>query len=376
MKSDRDTPPAADELEVSIFGPGYGECIVVHYGDGNWLIIDSCIDPEKKPVALSYLQRLGVDPSKAVKLVAATHWHDDHVRGLSSVVKGCSSAFFCCSSALKSQDFINLSQIYATAPIDMPAGPQEFNNIFTILKDRRGESSYKPIKWSHNDQVILRQEVLLGSEKISVTLHSLSPSDEMLTKAAEEIAQHYEKVRSGIPPGRLVPNHPNHVSVAMNLKIGTRSVLLGSDLEQTGNPLTGWAAVCSSFTREPGKSQIYKVAHHASASGHHEEIWQNMLDDKPISFITPFKNGVHKIPTIADQSQILALTDKAYLTANPQLKRAPPKRSPKIEATLKAATIERRRSIDFVGQIRLRAPILNASDAGSISLYDGAYLLA
>ena len=26
--------PASDELEVSIFGPGVGECIVLHVGDG------------------------------------------------------------------------------------------------------------------------------------------------------------------------------------------------------------------------------------------------------------------------------------------------------------------------------------------------------
>lgn len=38
-------PPALNEVEISVFGPGYGEAIAVHTGNGNWLLVDSCIDP-------------------------------------------------------------------------------------------------------------------------------------------------------------------------------------------------------------------------------------------------------------------------------------------------------------------------------------------
>jgi len=34
--------PEKDEIEVSIFGPGYGECIVIHIGNNEWVVID-CI---------------------------------------------------------------------------------------------------------------------------------------------------------------------------------------------------------------------------------------------------------------------------------------------------------------------------------------------
>lgn len=43
---DYGAPPAADEIEFSLFGPGYGEAVAVHLGDGTWLLIDSCIDPD------------------------------------------------------------------------------------------------------------------------------------------------------------------------------------------------------------------------------------------------------------------------------------------------------------------------------------------
>ena len=37
-------PPASDVFEVSIFGPGKGESIVVHIGNGRWIVVDSCRD--------------------------------------------------------------------------------------------------------------------------------------------------------------------------------------------------------------------------------------------------------------------------------------------------------------------------------------------
>jgi hypothetical protein len=71
------TPPSPDELEISIFGPGYGECIVAHLGDNSWFVVDSCIDVyTKRPAALTYFEKIGVNPSVSVKQIIATHWHD------------------------------------------------------------------------------------------------------------------------------------------------------------------------------------------------------------------------------------------------------------------------------------------------------------
>ena len=53
--------PAPDSIDISIFGPGIGECCVFHIGDGKWFVVDSCTDTSGSPVALTYLQQLGVD---------------------------------------------------------------------------------------------------------------------------------------------------------------------------------------------------------------------------------------------------------------------------------------------------------------------------
>ena len=67
-------PPSDREIEVSIFGPGYGECIVVHAGGNEWAIIDACLDKAGHPAALAYLRQIGVDPAVSVRAVIANDW--------------------------------------------------------------------------------------------------------------------------------------------------------------------------------------------------------------------------------------------------------------------------------------------------------------
>jgi len=50
------------------------------------MVVDSCLDEHDSPVSLAYLKKLGIDAAKQVLIVVASHWHDDHVHGLSAVV--------------------------------------------------------------------------------------------------------------------------------------------------------------------------------------------------------------------------------------------------------------------------------------------------
>jgi len=76
-------------------------------GDGLWAIVDSCIDRDNggRPAALEFLEAIGLDVANQVVLIAATHWHDDHVKGLAAIVRSCPSARVVTSTALKSDEF-------------------------------------------------------------------------------------------------------------------------------------------------------------------------------------------------------------------------------------------------------------------------------
>lgn len=93
------TPPKSDEFELSLFGPGIGECIVAHLGNNEWVIVDSCINSSSKdPIAFEYLNNIGVNPLEDVKLIVISHWHSDHIKGASNLVKECREAMVCYSA--------------------------------------------------------------------------------------------------------------------------------------------------------------------------------------------------------------------------------------------------------------------------------------
>ena len=99
--------PAPDEIEFSLFGPGIGECATVHIGDGKWIIVDSCANPQtKEPAVLEYFELLRVEPEQAIKLVVATHWHEDHVAGIAKILRRATNANFVCSDALRCDEFL------------------------------------------------------------------------------------------------------------------------------------------------------------------------------------------------------------------------------------------------------------------------------
>jgi glyoxylase-like metal-dependent hydrolase (beta-lactamase superfamily II) len=109
-----ENPPLTDEVEVSVFGPGFGECIVVHLTEQSWLVVDSCIDARtKEPAALVYFEKIGVDAAKDVRFVISTHWHDDHIRGIGRVVGKCELAKFVCAHGLGSKEFKTLVSLYS-----------------------------------------------------------------------------------------------------------------------------------------------------------------------------------------------------------------------------------------------------------------------
>src|SRR4051812_22448018 len=98
-------PPSPTELEVSLFGPGVGESIVIHLADDRWIVVDSCRDKDSSCVPLTYLQSLGVALDAAVTDVVATHAHDDHIRGISQLLEAATGATLSVPSAATRYEF-------------------------------------------------------------------------------------------------------------------------------------------------------------------------------------------------------------------------------------------------------------------------------
>ena len=73
---------------------------------------------------------------------------------------------------------------------------------------------------------------------------------------------------------------------------------------------------------------------------------------------------------------IVALTGNAYISADPHRSLTVAKRSKKTDAMIDAAAKGRRQCVGPVGHVRWRASLQDATDGGTVELFDGAMALA
>jgi hypothetical protein len=299
-------PPKPDEVEISLLGPGFGESLVIHLGDGRWIIVDSCIDSETdEPAALRYLALIGVDPASSVSHVIATHWHDDHVGGLSKVIEACAKATFCCAAALTSPEFLYLVTVFNKRAIATTTGLSEIEKVLYLLKKRRALPRYVL-----GDMPILTLPATSNAPGARVT--ALSPVNAEYARFLQSLAQ--------FVPTNLTTKHrfprpqENDISVATLVTVGDACALLGADLETTSSPNRGWNAVLASTNRPTDVASLFKVPHHGSVTAHHDDVWKNLLISQPVAILTPWNRG-SKLPTRNDRARIGSYADSSFITA-------------------------------------------------------------
>lgn len=342
-------PPSPDELEVSIFGPGRGECVVLHLGFGEWVVVDSCRNSRtKKPIALQYLEELGVEIGTAVRLVVVTHWHDDHISGVSQVLQEAVTAEFACSAA----DYPTIFEAVATArSSSLPdSGLDEFSRVFDVLSGRKkaGQrtASVGP-RWAAEGMLLFQSSDSASRARVV----ALGPSPATETLSRRELAGFLAERTK--PQRRAVALGPNQRSVVLWVTAGQRSVLLGGDLESSTNPAVGWQAVVASRVRPSGRASLFKVPHHGSGNADHPPVWADLLEARPIALLAPFASGSFSLPAPDDVSRLLTRTDRAYCTTPPRGWK-PPKRDPMVERTARDVARNRRAIKGDVGHVRVR----------------------
>ena len=333
------SPPNHDEIEVTVLGPGYGESVLVHLGNGAWVIVDSCINRDGVPQALAYLQRIGVSPADAVTLIVATHWHDDHIRGMADIVGLCKNARFCCAAALGEVRFLEAIGGLEGHPFSgSGSGVREIHRVFRQFEDR----SDSPI-------FALPDRRLYGPDRFEIW--TLSPHDSEFVTFLRRIKQLTPK--AGETKRRIPGIAPNHIAVVLWIRVGDVVVLLGSDLEKRG-----WRAILASRGRPTSKASLYKVAHHGSPGADIPELWSELLKPDPFAVLTPWHRGARPRPTQKDVRRILTQTPHAFATWRPE--NVPPARKrthPAVARTLRGSGITIRGSVPDSGAVRLRRPV-------------------
>lgn len=341
--------PADNELEISVFGAGIGECIVVHLAAGQWLVVDSFLSRESgRPVAIEYLDAIGVDVTKQVHQIIVTHWHDDHIRGASALFNACVKADMVCSNALCSREFLQLMALHRSHGAVLAAlttGTDEFQSLFATAMNRQKESGRLPMQFATASKKLFVHR----SDAVACSVTSLSPSDAEYLRALNSFARLFPD-KAGEAKTRLPDVQPNDTAVVLWLTAGDLSVLLGSDLETAHASDMGWTNILLSKTRPEGRAAIFKIPHHGSRTGYDERVWKELLIEAPHAILTPFTRS--SLPKDTEIACILSHTSHAYGAGDNIAKK--PKRESKVEKVFKEKTKTRRTIDGKLGLVRFR----------------------
>lgn len=286
--------PASDEAEITVFGPGYGECIVVHLGDQQWLVVDSCRDAKGAPVARTYLDAIGVAPVD-VKHIVVSHWHDDHTRGISDLADYYKDARIAVSNVLTNEHGARFATAYSGEAAPEGRGTKELYKIFSKHRGRIDS---------------VKQLVMLVNSHPKM-VQALSPTTECFLDSLQGFMKATPTV--GVALKEAPRLQPNNESVAVHIEFGPFAALLGSDLETNHH---GWDTLIS----HPSiaglrQADLYKVAHHGSITAECDRIWTQLLAKAPASVLTPFHHGRSRLPDGDARQRIRKRSSSAHISS-------------------------------------------------------------
>lgn len=314
--------------EISLIGTGggYGESIVLHIGNNHWIVIDSCIDPfTKKSLPLEYLENLGVDVANDVKLIVCSHWHDDHILGLSNLLKECTNATFCFARTSDRKKFLSLVSLdYRKFKGKISISSTiEFNECIEIINNRNSV-----IKEASSDKLLISENI---NDLYKSEVFSLSPSDYTIQEFNEEISTLITEY--GSRNKKIIVQSPNSKSVVLLIKFGNHRAILGSDMEISSDERKGWHNIIEKSFVVDKKASYFKVPHHGSKNSYHTRIWSELLLSNPIATLTPWNKGI-KLPQPNMLKLYCSHSDAVYMTKiNESYK--PKKRDRSIEKFIK-----------------------------------------
>lgn len=314
-----------EELEIHILGKGVGESTVVGLPNYGWLIIDSFIDKQtKQPAALDLLDELQINYTD-VKSILVTHWHNDHIRGVSRIAEACSNADIYISAAMTTKPFLELAASYQKAQKfsrdDFDGGIDEAAQLFELV--RKGQRKLKQ----------LTQDQRIHTSSCGFEIWSLSPPQ----ATCVQCAAYFSSILSKNKYSQIAPvSNENFHSVVLLIITPLGSLLLGGDLEvHSSSEDHGWEAVVQSDGRPTCAADVFKIPHHGSETGHHEGVWTSMVAPTSISIVTEFTPS--SLPAKSDVNRIKGKTKDLYQTSKVNLTKHLKKREKSVQNTLSAA---------------------------------------
>ena len=336
--------PSNDEIEITLFGKGVGECIVMHLGFGRYVTIDSFVNSEtKNPIALDYLESLGVS-AKSIDYIIVTHWHKDHVLGIAKLANEVSStARFVMPAIINDECFVNFLEINRQQ-LNSQSPVAEFCSALKIIEERDLK-----IVLATKDRLLMQQEVTGASASNEcISLYALSPNDTQLFRYQTYMKQLVVEQTKRPSYTSLTENE---ISIALWLDFVNDRALLGGDLEKDG-----WKEIVDNKILS-GKASLFKVPHHGSPTGYLDEVWKKLLVSLPVALLSVYAPS--GLPADDDVQRVKEQSKGVFVAGS----RAKVLSRPEFFKKLRSCSSVELRSLDTpIGIVRARKPVNSTDD--------------
>lgn len=413
LKEILDTPDD-NVAEVTLIGgtDGFGESILVHIGNGQWLIVDCCINPiTGQCLPLEYLKSINVDIKEQVKYVVCTHWHDDHIAGLATLLSQCGEgtkfALSCAEDREKvvyelAQDFdysgkssvlkeltkslqivadnkIKIKRIEQDKLIFKKGKAQAFALSPSEAEVRRFESELvkaqsrfyhfvkdiKEIKQNSNELLESAEDI---EKAFFETVDNLLTAD---TDVAEQKVMPVEDL-TNFKDAKIVK--PNNRCVAMLVSFGGHHIVLGADLE-VAQLDTGWHSVLQCDCMDGIQANLFKIPHHGSETGYLKDFLETFIKSDATSKLTSWILGGNMLPKADMLRLYYNHTKNLYITTTKLLRFKNTESNPSIRKLMNSKTESICEIIPQLGIIRSRIKIDDDNDNWSTDTFGSATIL-
>lgn len=297
-------------FQVILLGTnGYGESILIRLCEHHWIVVDSCEDPyNRRCLPLDYLNSIGVDVKEDVKMIVCSHWHDDHIRGLDTLLEASNKADFVMPIVSDKEKFLKF--------VEFDSRSEKANACVSstvILK-----SCLDIIDHRKSDCFLTNQDRLLYNDTIGDVkweVYSLTPSDAIIKEFGKELSTLItESSKSNI---KIPFNSPNDKCTVLLVTVNNHSVLLGSDLENSQSNDRGWLCILDkSRSLHNKKVSLLKIPHHGSENSFEERLWNDVMIKDNVSMLTPFIKGNISLPTKTMLRQYLNSSSHLFMTSS------------------------------------------------------------
>jgi len=300
----------SDLVNICVFGPGYGESILINIPHIGWGIIDSCyprIKGKQENPALKYLKRKNV--SKLAFLIL-THPHEDHYLGFDEIIEFYLGridriCIYNGDGIREYREYLSKKELLGGK------GLRSFSNVFRSAQEakKRGANF---IKLSERTEIIRRGNY--GNHEVEIL--ALSPSAESVQRYRDILFEAIPR-KDGDVIHEIPDTHHNLLSSAIWCSIGNLRLIFSSDVENGKCGQIGWKGILNNVDCPSLSAHVVKVPHHGSPNAFYDPVWEKFSQEaSPLSIITPFDRASNPLPKenivikIAKFSHAVAITSK------------------------------------------------------------------